>query len=113
MLTSPQIVQCTNCDALKEAYDKVVCTILELTRNNYNNISYNTSLYFDQELLNKLIRYERVISNRIYNPKYPCSGIDTQDIVKLAITTAYKSSECSFCEKCFPTLTTTTTTTAP
>jgi hypothetical protein len=112
MPTSPQIVQCDNCDALKKAYDKVECTILELMRNKLSNISYNVSLYYDQALVNKLVRYKRVITNRLYNPKYPCSQISTQDLVTLAVTTAYMGPDCSSCPKCFPPIPTTTTTTS-
>lgn len=102
MPTVPRIVECTNCDALKEAYERVECTILDLMRNKYANISYNTNLFFSQSLLNRLIRYRRVMYSRLYNPKYPCGNIDAQDIIKLALTHAYKQSNCSMCPECFP-----------
>lgn len=102
MSTNPQIVQCNNCDALKAAYKRIECTILDLMRNKYYNISYNSGLYFSQELVNKLIRWRRVINSRLFNPKYPCSEIDTQDIIKLAVTHAYYKDNCSLCLECFP-----------
>jgi hypothetical protein len=116
MPTSPVIVQCNNCDALKKAYNKVECTILDLIRNRFSNISYNTTLYYNRALMSRLVRYRRVIYNRLYNPHYPCKAIETQDIIKLAITHAYMGPDCSFCPQCFPAMeptTTTTTTTQP
>ena len=112
MPTSPQITKCNNCDALKTAYNRVECTILDLMRNKFTNITYNTTQFFCQELLNRLIRYKRVINSRLFNPKYPCSLIETQDIITLVVTHAYADPECSLCPPCFPGGTTTTTSTS-
>ena len=93
---------CSNCGSLREVYDSIECTIVDLIKRKFTNLHYNTSLSFNQGLYNDLVRYKRVVGNRLYNPSYPCSSIDYQDIITQVKLRAYKNGECSQCTTCFP-----------
>lgn len=97
-----QVKGCTSCGSLKEIYNEVECTLIDLIRKKWTNAQYNTSLSFNQRLYKDLVRYKRVVYNRMFNPSYPASCIDVQDVITQARLRAYKGGGCSQCSSCFP-----------
>lgn len=104
------VVECSYCNSLEQLYKRLECSILDLSINKYNSYAYNVDSYFDQTLMNDLIRYKRIINSRMYNSAYPCCTINLDDIITKAALIAYVS-DCNDCEDCFPTIPTSTTTT--
>lgn len=97
-----QIVSCTNCNSLKELYNEIECTLVDLIKRKWTNAQYNTSLSFNQSLYDDLVRYKRVVYKRLFNPAYPAVGVDVQDIITQVKLRVYKSGDCSQCTSCFP-----------
>jgi hypothetical protein len=101
-MQTPFIVGCSNCGSLKSLYNEIECTLIDLINRKWVNLQYNTSLSFNQSLYNDLVRYKRVVYNRLYNPKYPSISIDVQDIITQVKLRVYKSGDCDVCTSCFP-----------
>lgn len=99
-----KLTECTNCNELSTLYNKLECTILYLAQNKWQTLAYNTSAYFDQKLFNKLVRYKRIVGERMHNCTYPAPDIKTADIINQAALIAFRDGNCSQCESCFPEL---------
>lgn len=111
MLT-PTPKDCTNCGSLYDILSDIDCTIYDLTRNIWNSLIYNIRTFQDEQLMKDLIRYKRVVRNRLTNPSYPSTEFTAQQIIGKVKLLAYYS-DCSKCVDCFSPLTTTTTSQIP
>lgn len=103
-------VECTYCNSLESLSERLDCSILDMALNKYSSVVHNTQSYFDQILMNDLVRYRRILNRRLYNNQYPCCTINLEDIITKATLLSY-SDNCNKCQDCFPLLPGTTSTT--
>lgn len=104
--------ECQSCSSFDSLLKSIDCTILDMSKNKYYSLIYNSELYFDESLFKQLLRYKRILNNRIVKPKYGNPKVDAQDLIGYVKRLIYKEN-CSLCQDCFPELSTTTTTLQP
>ncbi len=80
-MQTPQTTSCESCRTLKCLLPLIDAKLEKLIRNKWYTDSYAASLYFDDDLYSILLRYKRIVSKRIFNPKYPDVHFDSQDII--------------------------------
>lgn len=76
----PSLKCCNNCNNLKQLLGEIDTKLYKNINSKYYNDIYNTDNVFNAYQYKKLLRYKRVILNRVYNPSY-AYPIDTQDII--------------------------------
>lgn len=80
-MQTPQTKDCSTCSTLKCLLPLIDKKLEKLIKNKWNTDSYAASLYFDDNVYSILLRYKRIISKRIFNPKYPSGEFDSQDLI--------------------------------
>lgn len=76
----PTMKCCNNCNNLKQLITEIDTKLYKSINDKFYNDIYNTENKFNAYQYKKLLRYKRVILNRIYNPTYP-ESVDVQDII--------------------------------
>lgn len=94
--------KCHNCQDLTVLLSKIECTLLYLARIKHSIQAYNLDGNFDEQKFKDLVVYKRILSKRIYDCTYPSTLIKSSSIVEKASLLAFRKSNCSECETCFP-----------
>ena len=97
------ISTCTYCSDLNKVLSQIDCTLRNMIKNKYNVLSYNVTLSFNDRMYRDLIRYKRIITNRLFNPTYP-SKLASVDVILTKASLLIDKNKCSVCPECFPTL---------
>lgn len=109
-----KLTNCTTCGTLEELLSDIDCTIIYNATKKYNSIVYNLEACLNSRLLRDLLRYKRILNNRLYDATYPCSSIAVDKIITQA-SLIVREEDCSRCKECdievLPSTTSTTTTT--
>lgn len=105
---NPITRECQDCADLQKVLSDVDCTILDLSQNKYNSVTYGVKECCNETLFQALSRYKRIITGRLYNPDYPCGEYSSNEILSKARLLTYKTN-CSRCPECEEISTTTTT----
>lgn len=109
-----KLIECTTCGSLEELQSAIDCAILYNVNKKYNALVYNLDCCVDDSTLRDVIRYKRILRNRLYDAAYPCATISVDNIVTQAALIALPD-DCSRCKDCeaeiLPSTTSTTTTT--
>lgn len=95
-----KIQECEACSDLDHLLEKIDCTLLFLTKKEYNRISYNLDGDSHLKHIQKLLRYKSVIIKRKYNCTYPSDCISTQNLITQATILAFRHHKCSECTDC-------------
>lgn len=72
---------CSTCVTLKDLIPQIDRKLYHWIRSKYQNDIYATENKFNSDVYNRLLHYKRIATARIFNPTYPCSSIDAQDII--------------------------------
>ena len=64
---------CTHCADLHELICQIDSKLVYYGTNHLNNTKLLTALEFNKEVVDSLITYKRILSNKIFNPSYCCS----------------------------------------
>lgn len=94
------LVKCESCNDLSILYKKIECSILYMIQRKHAIQKYNLEDNLNQEKWDDLVRYKRIIGNRIYDCSYPSDCIKTSSIIEKASQLAFKEDNCSQCELC-------------
>ena len=109
-----RLTNCTTCGTLEELLSDIDCTIVYNAVKKYNSIAYNLGVCLNSRLLRDLLRYKRILNNRLYDATYPCSSISVDKIITQA-SFIVREEDCSRCKECdidvLPSTTSTTSTT--
>jgi len=110
-----KLTNCTTCGSLEELLSDIDCTIIYNASKKYNSIAYNLGICLNSRLLRDLLRYKRILNNRLYDATYPCSSIPVNKIINQA-SFIVREEDCSRCKECdievLESTTTTSTTTS-
>lgn len=107
-----KLIECTTCGSLEEVQSAIDCTLVYHINKKYNALVYNLDCCFDDRLYRDLLRYKRILQNRLYDAVYPCSDIAVDKIVTQAALLALPD-DCNRCTDCdIDILSSTTTTTS-
>lgn len=109
-----KLVECTSCGSLKDVLSAIDCTIYHYINKRYNSLVYNVECCNDDRLYRDLLRYRRILANRLYDDTYPCLDISLSHIITQASLLALPD-DCGRCSDCdaeiLPSTTSTSTTT--
>lgn len=86
----------------KDLLDRIECSVLFMIKKKQAILVYNLEDSFDEDRYKDLLRYKRVINNRIYDCNYPCSSIDSPTLIEKVNQLAFREGNCSQCITCFP-----------
>lgn len=100
MILKSFTVECNDCSSLKTMIEKIDCSLYNLIKNKHNNERFNTEECFSIEQFKDLSHYKRIITKRIFSPKYPCDTYTNQDIISGAVRKLFGDWECSKCVNC-------------
>lgn len=88
---------CKDCGSLEEMMKRIDCSLLGLVKNKWANQSYATTLYFDRERYDRLMRYKRIIQRRLMNSAYVRGCVSNGSLTSLITKLLYRSDSCRDC----------------
>ena len=68
---------CVDCTTIPVLLDQIDCKLMELAKNQYNNIVFALNYVIDQTLILDLLNYKRILVNKACNADYAsCYSIE-------------------------------------
>lgn len=100
-----RIRECLDCGNLQSLLNEINCSIAQMGRNHWLNLSFDACNYYKRSDITLLLHYKRIIQKKIFNPDYACDcNYELASIVSRVKTLLLRKDCCSLNDQCeFPT----------
>ncbi len=94
---NPEFKMCSGCESLQDLYNQLECTIVQLMKNRWTNVSYASELYFNRDEYRSLLQAKKILEKKLANRKYATDCVSEDVFVGWLVRHLYRTNNCLPC----------------